>query len=588
MAVALAENRRTSIKAAIKRGSARARRQMNRLDEEYLGRLSALYREAQGDIEETIAGAADGTVRLEVLQDLLDQVNGRLRSLGQARNGLLEDGLNEAARLGTAPYTGALEAGRVTRAADEAARFVQSFTAGDDGLTLSDRLWRLDKNARESVGAAVEEAVIKGHSASKAAQDFMARGAPVPEDLQRQIREADAGRVGRAAGGKLMQEGGAYHHAKRVFRTEMNRAHGEAYMAGGEEVEDFAGWRFLLSPRHPRPDECDMHARANLHGLGPGVYPDRDRCPWPAHPNTLSYVEIVFADEVTDEDRAGKVNRIEWLKGQDQNTQAAVLGSKRKAAALRAGVLKEGQIGTPWKVLKERYRKQGIDIDAFKAERPPGPSLDQIITGMDPAEFQAYADKAMAHAPRRAREALRRLPPPSVRVIPSGSSYFQGNGIVLSRTYMRPQRGFHSEYDVYRHESGHYLDFWALSDGEKVGRVVSSTPKAKGGLRDSISAARQSLNAYSAAQKARRLRMREELIQRQDTNLADLFGALTRNKIGWGHSKDYLARPGFAETEVFANLFDIYSRGDRSAWEYVRTELPDLAHDFEQLLGELT
>ncbi|AZR60628.1 hypothetical protein ELB75_11835 [Eikenella corrodens] len=44
-------------------------------------------------------------------------------------------------------------------------------------------------------------------------------------------------------------------------------------------------------------DICDEHAAADLYGLGQGVYPV-DECPWPAHPNTFSYTEAVYRDEI--------------------------------------------------------------------------------------------------------------------------------------------------------------------------------------------------------------------------------------------------------------------------------------------------
>jgi hypothetical protein len=88
------------------------------------------------------------------------------------------------------------------------------------------------------------------------------------------------------------------NNATRLFRTEINRAHGEAYIKGFLSLPDAAGVRFTLSPMHPKPDICDVHAAADLYGLGPGVYPTRETCPWPAHPNTMSYVVGVFKDEV--------------------------------------------------------------------------------------------------------------------------------------------------------------------------------------------------------------------------------------------------------------------------------------------------
>ena len=145
---------------------------------------------------------------------------------------------------------------------------------------------------------AIERAVIEGQSALDAAKAFLARGEAIPADLAEKMGAASSGRIGREAFDALTGEGGAMNNAMRLFRTEINRAHGEAYMAGGDALPGFAGWRFMLSPAHPKPDICDVLASQNLYGLGPGVYPNREALPWPAHPNTLSFVEIVFEDEV--------------------------------------------------------------------------------------------------------------------------------------------------------------------------------------------------------------------------------------------------------------------------------------------------
>ena len=82
-----------------------------------------------------------------------------------------------------------------------------------------------------------------------------------------------------------------------MLRTEINTAHGERYKQMVRDDPEAVGLRFMLSPRHPRVDICDTHATADLYNLGPGVYPV-DACPWPAHPNTFSYIEVVFEDEV--------------------------------------------------------------------------------------------------------------------------------------------------------------------------------------------------------------------------------------------------------------------------------------------------
>jgi hypothetical protein len=364
MALALAENRRTAVKATIKRASAQGQRELTSLDRRTLDEVDRLYRRAAASLETAIRGYAgtDGSLRLEVMQDLLAQVNERLAQLSGTRNNLLNSGLNEAARIGAAPFAAASVS--LTRVADEALRFVRTFVA-EDGLQLSDRLWRLDRAAREQVGEAIQSAIIQGHSASQATTEFLSRGEPVPADIAAKLKLSHADAVAREAGRALLQEEtSARASALRVFRTEINRAHGETYQASAFETEGVIGTRFLLSPSHPRTDICDLHASVNRYGLGPGVYP-QGKSPWPAHPNTLSFEVAVFADEVTAEDRAGRQDRITWIKEQPAQTQEDVLGGRRKRAALVQDILTENEIATPWNILKQRYERKGIDIDSL-------------------------------------------------------------------------------------------------------------------------------------------------------------------------------------------------------------------------------
>jgi len=355
-----AENLRTAIKARIKRASAAARTAGNRLDRRQLDALSGIYNQAIDDIQAQIRhyAGSDGSVRLEVMQQLLGQVQNRLDQLSQSRDDLLQSGLQESAQIGAQPFSDA--PGFVTRAAEDAVRFVNNFVAAD-GLQLSDRVWNIDNHTKRLVSETIQRSVIQGHGASQAASDLMARGETVGRDLQSKMNAANADAIASQVGGLFRGDRNPRDNALRLMRTELNRAHGEAYMMAGQAIDDFGGWKFLLSPRHPEPDICDMHAHVNRYGLGPGVYPDRNRTPWPAHPNTLSYIEIVFKDEITQADKDGKEDRIGWLNKQPPGVQEQVLGSRKKRFALEQGILKENEIATPWKVLRQKYEKRGLD-----------------------------------------------------------------------------------------------------------------------------------------------------------------------------------------------------------------------------------
>ena len=371
--IALDDNPRTRIKAAIKRASKQARADMRRLDREQLAQLEGIYRRAVDDLQAQVqayAGDAD-TLRLDVLRDLLGQAESRLDVLAAERDAALGSGLRNAAELGAQPFAAnpAISA-ELTRIPDEAVRFVTRFVA-DDGLQLSDRIWAIDQHGRDVVRDAIQRHVIQGHSASQAAQDFLARGEPVPADVRDKLGQASAGRINRVIGSDLMTgEGSAYSNARRLFRTEINRAHGEAYQAAAFEDPEVIGTRFLLSPNHPEVDICDMHARVNRYGLGPGVYP-KGKNPWPAHPNTLSFVEVVFADEVSDEDRQVKQQPTDWLKRQSPGVQVGVLGVK-KSWALRRDLLPDNAVTTPWRVVKQRLERRGVDL-------PTLPGMVQVI-----------------------------------------------------------------------------------------------------------------------------------------------------------------------------------------------------------------
>lgn len=351
------------VKAAIKEASARAREQGNRLDADALQELQDIYRRASDDVRLRIdaLAASDGSVRLANLQKLLQTIGVALRQLGQQEGQLLRRYQQLSSAAATESVADALTTDTLTSLSDAAVRSARAYQAAD-GLRLSDRLWRINNHAREVVGRAVESAVVQGASASQAALDFIDRGAPVPAQIQRKIAEASASSIGRATAGELMTGVGTpYQNARRLFRTEINRAHGIAYQSAVFALDDVVGTRFLLSPSHRTSDICDMHARVNLYGLGRGVYPP-GQSPWPAHPNTLSYEEVVFDDEISASDRQGKESRIAWLRRQGPTLQYQVLGSRKKQQALTMGLLDENEIDQPWHMLKAKYEQEGITL----------------------------------------------------------------------------------------------------------------------------------------------------------------------------------------------------------------------------------
>ena len=339
-------------RAQIKRATLAARRALETLDDVGREELARIYGAAAESLRATIERSGDnaGKVTVDALRSVLAQVEGILDGVAVTRDAVVTAGITQAAQTGAAGA--GLESAAAMRVATTAVDFVRHFVA-QDGLMLSERLWRVDRGAREEITRAVESAVVQGHGSAQAAREFLARGLAVPAEIAGRLGAADSAALGSTAERLMKGERSALYQAQRVFRTEINRAHGEAFMAGADQNPDFAGFRFLLSPGHPKPDICDLLASQNLYGLGPGVYPSREKCPWPAHPNTLSYVEVVYKDEVSAEDKAGKELPMAALNRLPPEVQDGVLG-KGKAEIYRDGKLKQGMIRSSLAAVKRR------------------------------------------------------------------------------------------------------------------------------------------------------------------------------------------------------------------------------------------
>ncbi len=250
----------------------------------------AAYRAAGKRIRQRVAGYERiGIAELAEIHRMLDV---ELKRLEQEQNGLLQEGMLAAvaaAALGRHPAAPIPPQGGehllVRHLLD---------TPQKDGLNLSARLWRIHAGAARDLKSTVDVAVQRGWDAEHTLQ----RTLKLTPELRQALDEAGAGAVAkRLEAGLLTDPNNAAMKFRRVLRTEINRAHGERYKQLAREDDNVVGLRFMLSPRHPRVDICDEHAAADLYGLGQGVYPV-DECPWPAHPNTFSYTEAVYKDEV--------------------------------------------------------------------------------------------------------------------------------------------------------------------------------------------------------------------------------------------------------------------------------------------------
>jgi len=344
-----------------------AQQALRELDNSSAGRLTKLYNDYREKIEQTVliyANAGAGRIGSSQMIGLIRQIEARLDQLNAEIQQQLADEQQRSAQIGVTPFSATQTVPPELIAAAVTATLSNiKETVAKDGLQLSDRLWRIDAGAREVLSRTIREAVSQGESAWKTANAFVSRGEAVPASISRKANNANPEQLSKLLGKEFMT--GAMNplaQAKRVFRTEINRAHGEAFKASAFVDPDVVGTKFTLSPNHRKKDICDLHASANLHGLGTGVYPV-GKSPWPAHPNTISFEQLVYRDEVSQADEAGQQTGLEWLSEQPPTTQLNVLGSQKKYKAYKIGLIKESQINKPWHKVEASLKRRGINTD---------------------------------------------------------------------------------------------------------------------------------------------------------------------------------------------------------------------------------
>ena len=143
----------------------------------------------------------------------------------------------------------------------------------EDGLTLSDRIWKVGHEAKTDISNKLANGILNGYSHVKIANSISQY---------------------------LEDPGGMRYKAERLVLTEMAKAYNIAnemaieQMNLDSEYSYFTKWE--LSPAHKVPDVCDILATQNVDGEGKGVYKVSPSRP---HPGCMCYVYPVYKKKGT-------------------------------------------------------------------------------------------------------------------------------------------------------------------------------------------------------------------------------------------------------------------------------------------------
>lgn len=150
------------------------------------------------------------------------------------------------------------------------------------GMKLSDRIWNMSNGAGEVIRNIIQDGIASGRDAietARALEGYVRGDVSVMSKYYEGMLERMKGRV----------PDDLSYQALRTARTETTAALGQGSIQSARASPSCTGIKFCLSAAHRVRDICDELARQDV-GLGPGVYPLDDPPPYPAHPNTMSYL----------------------------------------------------------------------------------------------------------------------------------------------------------------------------------------------------------------------------------------------------------------------------------------------------------
>lgn len=193
-----------------------------------------------------------------------------------------------------------------------------------------------------------------------------------------------------------MQEKSRYI-ADRIARTEMARAWADGFLADIMQDDDVVAVKWKLSSRHPVFDVCDMYAKADMYGLGAGIYPKDKLPPLPVHPHCLCrYVEVIEGEVDMQQQRdqvQGAGNK--WLNSLPESRRVQVLGRKG---------LKAWEDGEDWRKYMRGYaglreaesRLSGIKIQLHAGKKSNEELMAENLVPPTDEFIESIAEKAGA------------------------------------------------------------------------------------------------------------------------------------------------------------------------------------------------
>ena len=169
----------------------------------------------------------------------------------------------------------------------------------NDGLSLSDRVWKYANESAQKIQNQIALNLRLGNSALNTArqiQEVNEQVIRIPKYLQKQIDLLDNKNLASNLIDNYVKKT-LHYNAMRVARTEINNAWKGSYKEKMDQLDFVENVKWNLSRSHKDPCVCETYASQDLYGLGSGVYP-KNAVPHnglSAHPNCLCNITMILS-----------------------------------------------------------------------------------------------------------------------------------------------------------------------------------------------------------------------------------------------------------------------------------------------------
>lgn len=268
------------------------------------------------------------------------------------------------------------------------------------------------------------------------------------------------------------------YFANRIAQTELHRAYALTNARELLKDKDVEWVQYRMSRTHPQIDICDLYAKRDLYGMGPGIYP-KGMCPLaPIHPHCRCVVapRLDIHETAQGARRRPDADR-DFLAALSDRHAAMVMGSRAKADLVLAGydatdIFNAGTdplyqvrplaeaVKTHGLVVPRATRQKAAPKPAPAAPKPaatPAPAIQYWDPKTDDGKWHEASFK---DAPLWVKEVVQKAGRPGGGVV-SGSAregaFYSPMADQICMAQMKPADGLR-EVGTWRHEYGHYVD----------------------------------------------------------------------------------------------------------------------------------